>query len=148
MNFSPISSPITFNKVKKDYLSNDLIKIFDRFYQSSSNKKAEGGLGIGLALSMEFVKLMSGKMWVESNTVAPNQGSVFYFQFPKKEVLNMAVRSKQSRNFGIGSEQLTVSSEQSVVNSPQLSTILLVEDNHASGVDICLKFWTLKQKIF
>ena len=62
----------------------DLPHIFDRFYQSSTNKKAEGGLGIGLALSMEFVKLMNGKMRVESRTAEPNQGSTFYFQFPKK----------------------------------------------------------------
>jgi DNA-binding response OmpR family regulator/two-component sensor histidine kinase len=66
----------------------DIPFIFNRFYQSSINKKAEGGLGIGLSLSMEFVKLLGGKMWIESKE---GQGSTFFVSLPKKEIENISV---------------------------------------------------------
>lgn len=61
----------------------DIPYIFDRFYQSSKNQKAEGGLGIGLALSAEFTKLFNGKLWVESQE---ELGSTFFVQFPIKKL--------------------------------------------------------------
>lgn len=62
----------------------DLPHIFERFYQSKlPNAPKEGGTGIGLSLSMEFAKLMKGKLWVESTF---GKGSTFYFEFPKKEI--------------------------------------------------------------
>ena len=64
----------------------DLPHVFDRHYQSSINKKAEGGLGIGLALSMEIVQLMGGKMWVESAGNSQEKGSTFFVKFPKNEI--------------------------------------------------------------
>jgi signal transduction histidine kinase/CheY-like chemotaxis protein len=115
----------------------DVPNVFNRFYQSSTNKKAEGGLGIGLALSMEFVKLMKGKMWVESSTDDTNHGSTFFFQFPKKEVLGMLSTEQQLL---IQQEETTIirdtnqnktttEIEQSISDDESLTTILLVEDN-------------------
>ena len=108
--------------------------IFNRFYQSSTNKKAEGGLGIGLALSMEFVKLMNGKMWAESNVSPPNQGTSFYFQFPKKEVMNMIedndLLAINSQPAAANRLPLTINTAQPTTDNSQLATILLVEDNH------------------
>ena len=78
----------------------DLPHVFDRFYQSSRpDAPKEGGTGIGLSLSMEFAKLMKGKLWAESEL---GKGAIFYFEFPKK-----AVDSHQSavRQSAVGSRE-------------------------------------------
>ena len=61
-------------------LASDLDKIFDRFYQSSINKKAEGGTGIGLAICKEYTKLLKGTIQVKSEL---NKGSTFILNLPK-----------------------------------------------------------------
>ena len=117
--------------------SEDVPNVFNRFYQSSTNKKAEGGLGIGLALSMEFVKLMKGKMWAESSTDDTNHGSTFFFQFPKKEVLGMLSTEKQllihQEETAITSNttqnDTTTKTKKLISNDETQTTILLVEDN-------------------
>ncbi|BAX81336.1 PAS domain-containing sensor histidine kinase [Labilibaculum antarcticum] len=51
--------------------------IFDRFMQASDFVKFNyGGNGLGLAIAKEFVELLGGKIWVESDV---NKGSTFYF---------------------------------------------------------------------
>ena len=63
----------------------DVPNIFDRFYQTNRpDAQAEGGTGIGLALVEEYALLFGGKTWVESTF---GGGSVFYFEFPKREVV-------------------------------------------------------------
>lgn len=58
--------------------------IFHRFYQvHDSPEMACQGLGIGLALTKEFVKLHEGKIQVESSE---GHGSVFTLQLPLKNV--------------------------------------------------------------
>jgi signal transduction histidine kinase/DNA-binding response OmpR family regulator/ligand-binding sensor domain-containing protein len=112
-------------------LTADLPNVFNRFFQSSTDKKPEGGLGIGLTLSMEFVKLMNGEIWVESSSDKAETGSTFYVQFPKKEVIQMMPTETQ----------IIIDYENKVVERPLLfpentsntiknETILIVEDNH------------------
>jgi len=51
--------------------------IFEPFQQADiSATRRYGGLGMGLAMAKQLVKLMNGRLWVESN---PGQGSVFHF---------------------------------------------------------------------
>lgn len=56
----------------------DLAKIFHKFVQIKSAEPREG-VGLGLAIVSEFVKLHSGKIWAASE---PGKGATFYFTFP------------------------------------------------------------------
>ena len=65
-------------------LPNDLVKIFDRFYQSKdvSLKGLNQGTGIGLSLCRELAKVLNGKVWATSEI---GKGSVFYLELPLLE---------------------------------------------------------------
>jgi signal transduction histidine kinase len=66
----------------KDYgygiSSNDLQKIFERFYRVADNP-IRPGLGIGLYVSMEIMKMHGGNITVES---VPGEGSTFTMTIP------------------------------------------------------------------
>lgn len=57
------------------------------FQQVHDPKKASkyGGTGIGLAISIELVKLMGGRFWVDSE---PGKGSAFQFVIPAQKFCN------------------------------------------------------------
>ncbi len=59
----------------------DLEGLFQPFQQALKMRResVDGGHGLGLAISKQFVELHSGKMWVES---VVGQGSRFFFQLP------------------------------------------------------------------
>ncbi|WP_439648976.1 sensor histidine kinase [Desertivirga xinjiangensis] len=70
----------------KDYgigLSSDQIeRVFERFYRANDNNYSASGLGMGLYISAEIVKSHDGSMRVESEL---NKGSTFYFTIPLAE---------------------------------------------------------------
>jgi signal transduction histidine kinase len=57
----------------------ELELIFDKFTQSTRTKTGAGGTGLGLAISYEFIKAHSGKIWAKNN---PKNGSTFTFFLP------------------------------------------------------------------
>ena len=59
----------------------NLEKIFEKFYQvDSSFTRTAGGIGMGLTLARELVKLHGGELWAESE--GPGKGSKFIFTLP------------------------------------------------------------------
>jgi two-component system, OmpR family, sensor histidine kinase MtrB len=62
-------------------------KVFERFYRgSASGRRGTGtGTGLGLALVAEHVRLMHGRVWVESS---PSGGARFVVALPVLEVLS------------------------------------------------------------
>lgn len=54
-------------------------KIFERFYRVSNAEKNVQGLGLGLYIAFQIIKLHGGILWVKSNK---NKGSTFYFSIP------------------------------------------------------------------
>jgi len=56
-----------------------LTLVFERLYQVSRDDTGRGGLGLGLSISRDLVRLHGGRMWADS---APGQGSTFYFTLP------------------------------------------------------------------
>lgn len=55
------------------------ISIFTSQVSSSLGTMKEPGVGLGLVLCADFVKLQNGKIWFDSEA---NQGSTFYLSFP------------------------------------------------------------------
>jgi signal transduction histidine kinase/ligand-binding sensor domain-containing protein/DNA-binding response OmpR family regulator len=60
--------------------SDDQKRIFERFYQTAESRKREMGSGIGLALTLEYVKMHGGEITLESEL---GKGSIFTVSLPK-----------------------------------------------------------------
>ena len=58
----------------------DLSLVFERFYMTTQAKKLGlGGMGLGLYISKQLIKLHRGRIWLESRE---GEGSTFYFTLP------------------------------------------------------------------
>ena len=62
--------------------SEDIDKVFDRFYKvdESRTKVENDGFGLGLSIAKEIVKIHKGTITVQSN---PDQGTTFKIKLPQ-----------------------------------------------------------------
>lgn len=108
---------------------NEIAHIFDR-YQTASKTDAnyKEGLGIGLAITKEYVELQNGSIHVES---APGKGSTFAIRFPNIKAPENEQKNKSpetiAKNFTPGSSKQNKNIPEKV--SEISGNILLVEDN-------------------
>jgi PAS domain S-box-containing protein len=56
----------------------DMEKIFERFYQKTASSL---GIGVGLTISRDIVRLHGGRIWAESE--GPGKGATFKVEFPQ-----------------------------------------------------------------
>lgn len=105
--------------------ADDLPHIFDRYYQSKTNTAAEGGAGIGLALSAELVKLMKGKLLARSEV---NQGTTFQLLLPWREAPPETAEQVGEKPLAAFTPLPDIAPAANTINE-DLPTILFVEDN-------------------
>jgi signal transduction histidine kinase/CheY-like chemotaxis protein len=100
----------------------DLPFLFDRYFQvSKRGELAKGGMGIGLALSRDIIKLFRGTLEVDSIL---GKGSTFTVRFPVEE---------EKGPVSMPSEHLTHDSviTSAIIFKPDRPHLLIVDDNAA-----------------
>ncbi len=100
--------------------ADELPRVFERYFQTKSSRRATGGTGIGLNIAQEYAQLMQGTLHVES---ALNKGSRFSFHFPKKEAAAQGVMLPEN-----GLDKL-IKNTPSKNGKNKDQTLLVVEDN-------------------
>lgn len=108
----------------KGILSEDIPKIFDRYYQTTDAEL--GGTGIGLALAKENVELMGGNISVTSKV---GFGSTFRVILPiKNQVIIQEDLARLSEEQFI-SNNILINPKNSPTSKNSVPRILIVEDN-------------------
>jgi PAS domain S-box-containing protein len=98
--------------------------VFEAFAQAdTSTTRKYGGTGLGLSISARLVRLMSGKIWVESEA---NRGSVFHFTARFSLQKEQGTKPKLR---GGGSDSALLASRRPIHEGREELRILLVEDN-------------------
>ena len=59
----------------------ELERVFDKFVQSSNNRKGKGGTGLGLAISREIAQAHGGRVWAENRD---GGGAEFFLRLPPR----------------------------------------------------------------
>jgi signal transduction histidine kinase/CheY-like chemotaxis protein len=101
-------------------------KIFGAFSQADmSTTRRFGGTGLGLSISERLVRLMGGRIWVES---AEGKGSRFHFQvlFQPAQGAEVETQPALTRTFPCGSRVLVV--DDNATNRKHLERLLLQWD--------------------
>ena len=58
----------------------EVVQIFERFYQVKNSSQAKAGAGIGLALCKTIIEAHDGRIWAKS--AGQNQGATFFIALP------------------------------------------------------------------
>ena len=67
--------------------SDEIPKLFDRFFQAKRLRSKKAGLGLGLYITKGLVEAHGGRIWVDS---APGQGSQFHVWLPSADHVDAA----------------------------------------------------------
>lgn len=120
---------ISFSDTGEGIHEDDIPHLFDRFFQTNqTNKKAEGGSGIGLALCKEYIDLFKGKINVESKL---GEGTLFSVVFPITIIDDTIGEAAHSANKSTISQYKTKTQQHGIApaNKNSKPLVLVVEDN-------------------
>ncbi|MEX2169083.1 MAG: ATP-binding protein [Pirellulales bacterium] len=102
--------------------------VFEAFQQSdSSTTRKFGGTGLGLSISVQFVKLMQGRIWLES---VEGEGTTFHFVVPLPTAQNGSGLPPKTDLLGV--EALVMS--KNATNRRVYSELL---EDHGASVTCC-----------
>ncbi len=111
--------------------SDQLLHIFDRFYQVENHASYGGGTGLGLALARELTEMMKGTISVESNI---GKGTTFTVKLPVTR--NAPIESRETKESdktllttGITSSNYLKSENKTITADGHLPILLVVEDS-------------------
>ena len=139
LHFYVKDTGIGFTKVEQKYIFDRLLQIEDTVI-----KKFEG-LGLCLTISNGLVKLLGGKLWVESE---PGKGSAFHFQIPYEEIPMESILDEPEDEKGlteyIWKDKVILIVEDDEVNYKFLEAVLqntqaqlLLATNGYQAVELC-----------
>ncbi|MBI9042771.1 response regulator [Lutibacter sp.] len=120
--------------------------IFERFIQADiEDTNALQGAGLGLSISKAYIKMLGGKIWIES---AINSGSTFYFTLPylqytnpesKQIVTEQKIPSKKLHLKTLIVEDDKTSKTLVTTFLKPISNTILTASNGIEAVEICKK---------
>ena len=117
----------------------DIQYVFNPYFQTSkSDAPIEGGTGIGLTISKEYIESLGGTIQVNSEL---GKGSTFVVQFPKKLTTESTIAIPLSFQQNDIKQTTRIEKLPLATLSENAPTLLVVEDN----VDICHHLQTLLQ---
>lgn len=110
--------------------------IFERFIQVDiANIQARQGAGLGLAIAKAFVKLLGGKIWLESQE---GKGTTFYFTLPINPVITEKT-PKLNSNYIVENQkkvQLISKLKILIADDDSISRKLIMKTVHEFGKEI------------
>jgi signal transduction histidine kinase/DNA-binding response OmpR family regulator/ligand-binding sensor domain-containing protein len=128
--FHPSAIVITVSDTGIGIAESELPHIFDRFYQADgSNTRESEGTGIGLAHTLELVKLMGGHIRVESER---GKGSVFTVSLPvrrREDVPVFSLNKLPKNSLPLAGDTALVFENNANKTAAELPQLLIVEDN-------------------
>ncbi|HVO43726.1 MAG TPA: ATP-binding protein [Aggregatilineales bacterium] len=103
----------------------DIPHIFEEFHQvDGTTKRKQGGIGLGLTISRQFVELHGGRIWVESEV---EKGSKFSFSLPAAGSDQLDRTGKKALPLSLGPLTDTWDAKRlllAVTHSPSAATLL------------------------
>ncbi|MEA5006612.1 MAG: PAS domain S-box protein [Rikenellaceae bacterium] len=108
--------------------------IFERFIQADvSDKMAQQGVGLGLAISKAYVEMLGGKIWVESEE---SRGSTFFFTLPRID-----------KKVDLSTDVNPASEDETTIPENLEIKVLIAEDDEASVRSLAIMMEKISREI-